>query len=107
MRPDPFQPSNASQTKLTSACNPRIGDPPDIIKSLEPAVVSDATRNGAGEDAILLALGGQFEEIADQLDNLSGNSDENLEQIEALLVRLDPVERSILAAPARTMRAWA
>jgi hypothetical protein len=57
------------------------------------------------DDSALLALGKQFEEIADEIRNLcnSASSDARLEQIEATLGRLEPVEAAIMAASAHTV----
>jgi hypothetical protein len=102
MRPYPFQAPNRWRTTLPSACDGQSQNPPSINTRSETAAVVYATDNG-GDDAILIDLGDQFGEIADQLDNLRGESDENLRQTELLLARLDPIERSIMATPARTI----
>jgi hypothetical protein len=56
-------------------------------------------------DSALLALGKQFEEIAAEIQRLynSGAADSHLEQIEAMLGRLQPVETSIMEMPAHTI----
>ncbi|ANW05461.1 hypothetical protein LMTR13_10565 [Bradyrhizobium icense] len=53
----------------------------------------------------MLALGKQFEEIAAEIQKLynSASSHGHLEQIEATLGRLHPVETAIMAMPARTV----
>lgn len=63
-----------------------------------PAEATDA-------DSALLALGQQFEEIAAEIQRLynSAPMDGHLEQIEAMLDRLQPVETAIMAMPARTI----
>ena len=57
------------------------------------------------DDSALLALGKPFEEIADEIRNLcnSASSDARLEQIEATIGRLEPVEAAIMSAPAHTV----
>lgn len=101
MRPYPFQAPNTCRTELPS-CNARSQKPPSINTRFESTARVDTTDNG-GDDTILLDLGDQFGEIADQLDNLRGESIENLRQAELSLARLDPIERSIMATPARTI----
>jgi hypothetical protein len=56
-------------------------------------------------DSALLGLGQQFEEIAAEIQKLynSASMDGHLEQIEAMLGRLQPVETAIMAMPARTI----
>lgn len=60
---------------------------------------------GADDDSVLLGLGKQFEETAGRVRKLqsSASSVDDLEQIEAMLGRLEPVERAIVAMPARTI----
>jgi hypothetical protein len=54
------------------------------------------------DDSALLALGKQFEEIADEVQKLHNSaSTVPLELIEATLGRLEPIEAAIMAAPAR------
>ena len=56
------------------------------------------------DDSALLALGKQFEEIADEIQNLHHLAlTAPLELIEATLGRLEPIEAAIMAAPARTI----
>jgi hypothetical protein len=57
----------------------------------------------ADNDSTLIALGTQFEMIATQLDSLPTAASEDPQQIEELLARLDPIERAIMATPARTI----
>jgi hypothetical protein len=104
MKSDPFRAPNTSQTKLSSACDAHSRNQPSADSRFSIAAAIAAPDDGAHDDSILLALGVQFEEIAGQLDNLQIiSSSENPEQIEALLARLDPIERSIMATPARTI----
>jgi hypothetical protein len=59
----------------------------------------------ADNDSALIALGKQFEEIAGRVRKLQGSAspDDHIEQIEAILSRLEPVERAIMAMPAHTV----
>jgi hypothetical protein len=71
----------------------------DSAVSTPTATGSDADR--ADDDSILIALGQQFEDIAAQLyDPHGAASGETLAQVEALLGRLDPIERAIMMTPA-------
>lgn len=55
------------------------------------------------EDSALMALGEQFEGMAGQIQKLQGvGSEAHLEEIEAALRRLEPIERAIMTTPART-----
>jgi hypothetical protein len=76
-----------------------LGSPSSIIRPIDP--LEDATH----ADSALLALGKQFEEIAAEIQRLynSAPMDGHLEQIEAMLGRLQPVETAIMAMPARTI----
>jgi len=60
---------------------------------------------GTNEDSDLIALGRQFDEIAAEVRQTynSGSADDHVEIIEATLGRLEPIERAIMAAPARTV----
>jgi hypothetical protein len=57
------------------------------------------------DDSNLIALGRQFEEIAAKVRNLynSAPASDHVEVIEAMLGRLEPIERAIMATPARTV----
>ena len=70
--------------------------------TLTPA---DLHAEAADNDSALIALGKQFEEIAGRVRKLqsSASPDDHLEQIEAMLSRLEPVERAVMAMPARTV----
>jgi len=60
---------------------------------------------GTDDDLDLLALGRQFEEIAANVHELHNPASPNdhLELVEAMLGRLEPIERAIMATPARTV----
>jgi hypothetical protein len=76
-----------------------LDSPPSTLSPVDsPAEATDA-------DSALLALGKQFEEIAAEIQKLynSASMDGHLEQIEAMLGRLQPVETAIMAMPARTI----
>jgi hypothetical protein len=96
---------NVSQTKLPKdsdvTSDREVGvssqcSTPKPLKS--PTETTDA-------DSALLGLGKQFEEIAAEIQKLynSASMDGHLEQIEAMLGRLQPVETAIMAMPARTI----
>jgi hypothetical protein len=64
----------------------------------------DLRVDGTDDDSDLIALGKQFEEIAARIRKLHmASPDEYLEPIEAMLGRLEPIERAIMATPARTV----
>jgi hypothetical protein len=76
-----------------------LDSPPSTLSPVDsPPEATDA-------DSALLALGKQFEEIAAEIQKLynSASMDGHLEQIEAMLGRLQPVETAIMAMPARTI----
>lgn len=66
---------------------------------------ADLKTETTDSDSELIALGKQFEEIAGQVQKLhdSSSSEEHVEQIEAMLGRLEPIERAIMATPALTL----
>ncbi|UFZ02618.1 hypothetical protein LQG66_25490 [Bradyrhizobium ontarionense] len=68
----------------------------------QPAITAPtrSSTDGAGNDSVLIELGRQFEEIAAELHVLQKAPSDDCEQIDALLRRLDPIERAIIAAPA-------
>jgi len=70
--------------------------------TLTPA---DLHAEASDNDSALIALGKQFEEIAGRVQKLqdSASPDDHLEQLEAMLGRLEPVERAVMAMPARTV----
>jgi len=99
------QSSDASQTKFPSASDglsgnqTRMDSPPSI-----PGPI-DLQMGGTDHDSDLIALGRQFEEIAAKVRKLynSASANDHVEVIEAMLVRLEPIERAIMATPARTV----
>jgi hypothetical protein len=77
-----------------------------IRASRSPTITSaDLHAEAADNDSALIALGKQFEEIAGRVQKLqnSPSPDDHLEQIEAMLGRLEPVEGAVMAMPARTV----
>jgi hypothetical protein len=70
--------------------------------TLTPA---DLHAEALDNDSALIALGKQFEEIAGRVQKLqnSASPDDHLEQLEAMLGRLEPVERAVMEMPARTV----
>lgn len=97
--------ANASQARL-----PKVSD---VTSDREVGVTSQcsapkplmSSAGAADADSALLALGKQFEEIAAEIQRLYNLApmDGHLEQIEAMLGRLQPVETAIMAMPARTI----
>ena len=97
--------ANVSQTKLPKAS--------DVTSDREVGVSSQSSipiplkcpAEATDADSALLALGKQFEEIVAEIQKLynSESMDGHLEQIEAMLGRLQPVETAIMAMPARTI----
>jgi hypothetical protein len=68
------------------------------------AIRADQEVDPADGDHALVALGKQFEQIAVQVQRLQAMSSEDdcLELTEAMLGRLEPIERAIIETPART-----
>jgi hypothetical protein len=94
------QPTNTSQAKFSSASTRLSGDQPGV-GSQGPA---ESPEGGSDDDSGLIALGKQFDDIAATIRDLQTPSpDDHLELIESMLCRLEPVERAIMAAPARTV----
>lgn len=60
---------------------------------------------GRHRDNPTIALGRQFEEIATKVRKLynSASANDRVEVVEAMLGRLEPIERAIMATPARTV----
>ena len=97
--------ANVSQTKL-----PKVSD---VMSNHELGASSQCSAQNAlkypaeatDADSALLALGKQFDEIAGEIQRLynSGSAESHLEQIEAMLGRLQPVETAIMAMPAHTI----
>lgn len=104
MKSPPFRPTstgaNVSQTKRPIASdgtsNREVGAGPPTTVAFSAEAMD--------EDSALLALGKQFEEIADEIQKLHNSPlTVPLELIEATLGRLEPIEAAIMAAPARTI----
>lgn len=89
-----------SQTKIASdfACDR------ELESGSQKSAPMTANLNAMDDDSALLALGKQFEEIADEIQKLHNSPlTVPLELIEATLGRLEPIEAAIMAAPARTI----
>lgn len=96
---------DASQTKFPSASDGLSGNQTRMdSRSSIPGPI-DLQVEGTDEDSDLIALGRQFEEIAAEVRKTynSGSADDHVEVIEATLGRLEPIERAIMATPARTV----
>jgi hypothetical protein len=93
--------ANVSQTNVSKASD--VMSDPEVGVSSQCSLKSPAEATDA--DSALLALGKQFEEIAAEIQRLhnSASMEGHLEQIEATLGRLQPVETAIMAMPARTI----
>jgi hypothetical protein len=65
---------------------------------------ADLRGEATDDDSVLIALGNQFEAAAAEVQRLynPAEPDRRLEQIEAALARLEPLERAIMTMPART-----
>lgn len=91
-----------SQTKIASdfACDREL----ESGSQKSAPMTANLNAGAMDDDSALLALGKQFEEIADEIQKLhSSASTVPLELIEATLGRLEPIEAAIMAAPARTI----
>jgi hypothetical protein len=85
---------------------------PDVSQTNHPKMDSgsstgttDLQAEGTDDDSYLVALGRQFEEIAANVHKLHNSASPNdpPELVEAMLGRLEPIERAITATPARTV----
>jgi hypothetical protein len=103
MKSHPFQEPNRSQTKLPFAAAGFSSDQTGIDSLTAPPTATHSHLDEADNDSTLIALGSQFEQITAQLDSLPTDASEDPQQIEVLLARLDPIERAIMATPARTI----
>jgi hypothetical protein len=102
--PSPQSP-DASQTKFPSASDCLSGNQTRMdSRSSIPGPI-DLQVEGTDDDSDLIALGRQLEEIAAKVRKLcnSASANDHVEAIEAMLGRLEPVERAIMATPARTV----
>ena len=99
------QSPDASQTKFPAASDGLSGNPSrkDSRSSIPGPV--DLQVEGTDDDSDLIALGRQLEEIAAKVRKLynSASANDHVEVIEATLSRLEPIERAIMATPARTV----
>jgi hypothetical protein len=104
MKYHPFQALHIFQT-IPPYASARFGsDQPKVDSSCSPTTATHSHLDELDHDSALLDLGGQFDEIASQLDSLpSAASGEDPRQVEALLARLDPIERAIMATSAHTL----
>jgi hypothetical protein len=98
--PSPQSP-DASQAKFPSASG---GQTRMDSRSSIPGPI-DLQVEGTDDDSALMALGRQFDEIAAKVRKLynSASANDHVEAIEAMLGRLEPIERAIMATPARTV----
>jgi hypothetical protein len=105
MNTSSFQSPNLAQCMLSSASDRLIGDQTSKDSGSSIPGPNDLRVEGSDDDSSLLALGKQFEEIADKVRKLydSAPPTDQLELVEAMLGRLEPVERAIMAIPARTI----
>ena len=100
-----LQSPDVSQTKLPSASDGLSSNQTRMdSRSSIPGPV-DLQVEGTDDDSDLIALGRQFEEIAANVQKLhnSASPNDHLEPVEAMLGRLEPIERAIMATPARTV----
>jgi hypothetical protein len=99
------QSPDVSQTKFPSASDGFSGNQTSTdSRSSIPGPV-DLQVEGTDDDSYLIALGRQFEEIAVNVKQLhnSASPNDHLELVEAMLGRLELIERAIMATPARTV----
>jgi hypothetical protein len=90
--------THLSQTRETSAFRPI-----HTRNARAQDTEIDFAMQAMDEDSALMALGEQFEGMAGQIQKLQGvGSEAHLEEIEAALRRLEPIERAIMTTPART-----
>jgi hypothetical protein len=70
-----------------------------------PAELVDLRMEATDDDSNLIALGKQFDEAVTRLRRLYDPASPNghLELIESMLVGLEPIEKAIMAIPARTI----
>jgi hypothetical protein len=96
--------ANVSQTNFSTASDGFSGH--DAATDSQPLRSNHADLRGetTDDDLALMALGKQFEEVAAEVQTLYNPAEPNgrLEQIEATLARLEPLERAIMTMPART-----
>ena len=96
--------ANVSQNNLSIASDCFSGR--RAATDSQPSRSSHADLRGetTDDDSVLIALGNQFEEAAAEVQRLynPAEPDNRLEQIEAALARLEPLERAIMTMPAHT-----
>jgi hypothetical protein len=96
--------ANVSQTNFSTASDSFSGH--QAATDSQPLRSNHVDLRGetTDDDSALIALGKQFEEAAAEVQALfnPAEPDSRLEQIEAALARLEPLERAIMTMPART-----
>jgi hypothetical protein len=99
-----LQSPDVSQTKFPSASGSPSGNQADADSQPSRSSHADSRGEATDDDSVLIALGNQFEEAAAEVQRLYNlaEPDSRLEQIEAALARLEPLERAIMTIPART-----
>jgi hypothetical protein len=105
MKTPSIQPPNVSQIKFSSASDCLTGSQNGMdSRPLTPRLI-DPRVEGKDDDSHLIALGKEFKEIADRLQELydPASPNDHLKLVEAALVCLEPIERAIMATPARTI----
>ena len=96
---------DASPTKFPSASDGLSGNQTRMDSRPSIPGPIDLQVGGTDDDSDLMALGRQFEEIATKVRKFhdSASANDRVEVIEAMLDRLEPIERAIMATPARTV----
>jgi hypothetical protein len=96
---------NVSQLKFSSASDRLTGNQNSMDSRSSAPGLADLRVEETGDDSDLIALGKQFEEIAAKLQELydPASPNDHLKLIEATLACLEPIERAIMAIPARTI----
>jgi hypothetical protein len=100
-----LQSPNVSQTKFPSTSDDLSGNQTSMDSQSSIPIPVDLQVEGTDEDSDLIALGKQFEEIAANVQKLYDSASPNghIELVEAMLGRLERIERAIMATPARTV----
>jgi hypothetical protein len=96
--------ANVSQNNLSTASDCFSGRRAATDSQPSRSSHADLRGEATDDDSVLIALGNQFEEAAAEVQRLynPAEPDNRLEQIEAALARLEPLERAIMIMPART-----